>query len=90
MCGGQAEKSLALVHSKLVEAWRNQYLSTGFLFRYNWETYFLLLNGFHINCLVKLFGLGGVACLAQEVSGRLRELGMDDTVVTMHTKELNI
>jgi len=39
---------------------------------------------------VKLFGLGGVASLAQEVSGRLRELGMDDTVVTMHTKELNI
>ena len=39
---------------------------------------------------VKLFGLGGVASLAQEVSGRLRELGMEDTLVTMHTKELNI
>ena len=39
---------------------------------------------------VSLFGLGGVASLAKEVSGRLRDLGMDDTVVTMHTKELNI
>ena len=39
---------------------------------------------------VSLFGLGGMASLAKEVSGRLRDLGMDDTMVTLHTKELNI
>merc|ERR1719195_2610599 len=39
---------------------------------------------------VKLFGLGGVASLAKEVSGRLREMGVDDTLVTMHSKELQL
>merc|ERR1719400_2542639 len=37
---------------------------------------------------VQLFGLGGVASLAKEVSGRLREMGVDDTLVNMHSKEL--
>merc|ERR1711978_39357 len=33
---------------------------------------------------VKLFGLGGVASLAKEVTGRLKDMGMEDSVIEAH------
>merc|ERR1712241_1432979 len=37
---------------------------------------------------VKLFGLGGVASLAKEVTGRLKDMGMDDSVIEAHKLRL--
>ena len=37
---------------------------------------------------VKLFGLGGVASLAKEVTGRLKDMGMEDSVIEAHKLRL--
>ena len=37
---------------------------------------------------VKLFGVGGVANLAMEVSGKLREMGMEESVIESYNNNI--